>query len=92
MSTLEKVDGLVTEAREFLIGGGTLSRTEWEVMDAEERTAHVQAGKELRLEAAVLAGLASVKLEPNLNGGSGAIAGVVRSLVEAARTLERRGT
>jgi hypothetical protein len=89
MSTIEKIDGLLIEAKHFLQAGGVITKPEWAKMTEAERDAHAEAGRELRLESAVLAGLASVKLEPNLNGGSGAIAGIVRSLVETARRMEQ---
>jgi hypothetical protein len=89
-NTVEKIDGLLIEAKAFLRAGGTLSRGDWETMEEDERAAHVEAGRELALENAVLIGLASVKLESNLTGGSSSIAGIVRSLTDKAKEMEAR--
>jgi hypothetical protein len=59
-------------------------------MDEEERAAHVEAGRQLERERAVLTGLALEKLGSNLN--SGAAQALVRELVAVVGRLEVEAT
>src|SRR5476651_741296 len=49
---------LIADAKQYIRAGGTLTRGDWETMEPEEREAHVEAGRQLDLERAVLIAMA----------------------------------